>query len=75
MTRDAIQPYIDARQPVTLTVKRTRTISDEITTTLDHIDGRCVVGTDGRYYRTSAIKAIVPVTYIYIDVPVNGATT
>lgn len=69
MTRDAIQPFIDMQQPVTLTIKKTRLFSAHITVTLDHFDGRCVVATNGHYYRMSYIKGIVRA-----DAP-NGVAT
>ena len=61
MSRADIQPFIDLQQPVTLTIKKTRTIYDHATVTLDHFYGRCVVSTAGEWFRTSRIKGIARV--------------
>jgi len=58
MTPEVIETFIDGGRPVLMTIKRTRLLTDAVTTTLDRIDGKCVVSSDGRYYRMNKIVSI-----------------
>lgn len=58
MTTEVIQAFIETAEPVNLTIKKTRTKYDHATVTLDHIDGRCVVSTEGKWFRMSRITGI-----------------
>lgn len=58
MTVEVIERFVSLGQPVLMTVKRTRTLSDAVTAVLDRIDGKCVVTSEGRYYRMNRITSI-----------------
>jgi hypothetical protein len=58
VTVEVIERFVNLGQPVLMTIKRTRLVHDTVTATLARIDGKCVVTSEGKWYRMNRITSI-----------------